>query len=269
MPQVPTLLELFKSGVQFGHLVSKRYPKMQPYIFSIKNGIHIINLEQTQKKLAAALAFMTDVAGSGGTVLFVGTKQQARPIIATYATAVHMPYVKERWLGGTFTNFSEIARVIQRFHELKRKRESGELDQYTKKERLEFDREINRLDRLVGGIAQMKKIPDALFVVDVKREHIAVAEAARKRVPIVALCDTNVNPTPIQYVIPGNDDAINAITLITRLVSEAVAEGAARRQPAAPLAATGAAAADVVEPVGSSPAAGEAAAAPFVPDDAV
>lgn len=256
MTQIPSLLDLFKSGVQFGHLVSKRYPKMKPYIFSVKNGIHIINLEETQKKLAEALAFVTDLVAGGGTILFLGTKQQAQPIIAKYATDCGMPYVKERWLGGTFTNFVEIVRVIQRFQELKRKRQSGELEKYTKKERLEFDLEIGRLDRIVGGIEQLKKIPDALFVIDVKREHIAIAEAQRKKVPIVALCDTNVNPTPIQYVIPGNDDAIKSVELVTRLVSEAVAEGLARRQAAGQAALSKTAVpAEAVERVGAEVAA--------------
>lgn len=233
MPQLPSLLDLFKAGVQFGHQVSKRYPKMQPYVFSVKNGVHIINLELTLQKLAEASEYLTNLVAQGGTVLFVGTKQQAKPIVAAYAQSVHMPYVKERWLGGTFTNFQEISRVIQRFQELKRQRDSGQLEKYTKKERLEFDREIERLDLLVGGIEHVRKIPDALFVIDVKREHIAVAEALRKRVTIVALCDTNVNPTPVAYVIPGNDDAIKSIELITKLVAEAIGEGLAQRQRSA------------------------------------
>ena len=233
MPELPSLLELFRAGVQFGHQVSKRYPKMQQYIFTVKNGVHIINLEQTRQKLAEALEYLTTVTAQGGTVLFLGTKEQAAPIVAKYAQSVGMPYVKNRWLGGTFTNFLEISRVIQRFQDLKRKRDTGELEKYTKKERLEFDREIERLDLLVGGIEHLRKIPEAMFVIDVKREHIAIAEAKRKRVPIVALCDTNVNPAPVAYAIPGNDDAIKSIELVTKLAADAVAEGLRRRQGAA------------------------------------
>lgn len=225
MPQLPTLLELFQAGVHFGHQVSKRHPKMKPYLFTVKNGVHIINLELTVQKLSEALAFITRTVASGGTVLFLGTKHQAKPIVAKYATAVGMPYVTERWLGGTFTNFVEISRVIQRFQDLKRKRESGELEKYTKKERLDFDREIERLETMVGGIEHLRKLPEVLFCVDVKQEDIAIAEAQRKGVPVVAICDTNVSPTPVSYVIPANDDAIKSLELITRLVSEAVAEG--------------------------------------------
>lgn len=232
MPQLPTLLDLFKAGVHFGHKVSKRYPKMEPYIFTVKNGIHIINLELTLRQLTVALEFVTDTVARGGTVLFLGTKQQAQPIIAKYAIEAGMPYVNERWLGGTLTNFAEISRVIQRFTELKRRRDSGELEKYTKKERLEFDREIERLQGMVGGIEHLKKIPEALFVVDVKHEHIAITEAAKKRVPIVALCDTNVNPTPVTAVIPGNDDAVKSIELIMRLAAEAVQAGRALAEKA-------------------------------------
>ncbi len=227
MPALPTLVELFQSGVHFGHQVSKRHPKMQPYIFTVKNGIHIINLELTLQKLASALAFISRTVSQGGTVLLVGTKEQAKPIVQKYALETGMPYVNERWLGGTFTNFGEIARVISRFSELKRQRDSGELEKYTKKERLEFDREIERLRVIVGGVERMKKIPEAMFVIDVKHEHTAIAEAAKKRIPVVALCDTNVNPTPITHVIPGNDDAIKSIELITRIVAAAITEGQA------------------------------------------
>jgi len=230
MPQLPTLLELFTAGVHFGHQASKRHPKMKPYIFTVKNGIHIINLEITLQKLSEALAYVTTAVANGGTVLFLGTKQQAKSIVRKYATAVSMPYVTERWLGGTFTNFGEISRVIQRFQDLKRKRDTGGLEKYTKKERLDFDREIERLEKIVGGIEHLRKIPEVLYVVDVRNENIAVAEATRKGVPIVAPCDTNVNPTPIAQVIPANDDAIKSIELITRLVSEAVSEGLALRE---------------------------------------
>lgn len=230
MPEIPSLLELLKGGVHFGHQVSRRHPKMIPYIFTQKNGVHIINLEKTQLMLGSALEFVRKVVANGGTVLFLGTKEQARSIVQKHATECGMPYVTERWLGGTFTNFVEIRRVLQRFSELKLQRSGGQLERYTKKERLEFDREISRLERMVGGIEGLGKLPEALFVVDVKHEKIAVGEARQKGVPVVALCDTNVNPSTISYVIPANDDAIKSIVLVTRLVAEAVKEGVAERQ---------------------------------------
>lgn len=230
MPEIPSLLDLLKSGVHFGHQVSRRHPKMAPYIFTHKSGVHIINMEKTQLMLGGALEFVRKTVANGGTMLFVGSKEQARSIVKKYATECGMPYVTERWLGGTFTNFGEIRRVLQRFSELKHQRTTGQLERYTKKERLEIDREISRLERMVGGIEGMGKLPEAIYVVDVKHEKIAVSEAHQKNVPVVALCDTNINPTQVSYVIPANDDAIKSIDLITRLVSAAVQEGRKDRE---------------------------------------
>ena len=226
MPNVPDLLTMLKAGVHFGHQQGRRHPKMKPYIFTAKSGFHIINLELTQEKLAEALAFVRKLVANGGTVLFLGTKKQAQPIIAKYAKDCQMPYVIERWLGGTFTNFPEISRVVKKFTELKRKKATGQLDKYTKKEKLEFDKEIEKLEKMVGGIETLAKVPDALFVCDVKKEKTAVEEAIRKNIPIVAICDTNVNPDKINYCIPANDDAIKSIDLITGLVAQAVKAGA-------------------------------------------
>ena len=211
MPQVPDLLTMLKSGVHFGHKLSKRHPKMEPFIFTSKNGFHIINIEETQTRLQAALAFVEKVVLNGGTILFLGTKKQAQPIIRKYAEACGMPFVVERWLGGTFTNFAAISKLTKKYRSLKEQKARGDLEKYTKKERLDFDREIQKLEKVVGGIAEMNRVPEAIFVCDIKKEKTAVREAIRKNVPIVALCDTNTNPDLVTYPIPSNDDAIKSI----------------------------------------------------------
>lgn len=226
MTQIPDLLTMLKSGVHFGHQHSKRHPKMKPYIFTSKSGFHIIDLEQTQQKLKEALEFVKTIVANGGTILFLGTKRQAQGIVIKYAKQVGMPYVTVRWLGGTFTNFNEISRVIKRLTKLKKDKAEGKLEKYTKKEKLDFDREIEKLDGIVGGIETLDKVPDAIFVIDVKKEKTAVTEANKKNIPVVAMCDTNVNPDKITYCIPSNDDAVKSIDLITGLIAEAVEEGA-------------------------------------------
>ncbi len=225
MPEIPDLLTMLKAGVHFGHKISKRHPKMKPYIFMAKNGFHIINIEETQVKLKEALDFIKKIVSNGGTILFLGTKKQAQAIIVKAAKDCGMPYIKERWLGGTFTNFSSISKLIKKYNDLKEKKANGQLDKYTKKERLEFDQEIEKSERVVGGVANLTKLPDAVFVCDVRKEKTAVAEANKKNVPIVAICDTNVNPDKITYPIPANDDAIKSIELLVNLVAEAVKEG--------------------------------------------
>lgn len=225
MTKIPDLLTMLKSGVHFGHQNSKRHPKMKPYIFTSKSGFHIIDLEQTQTKLKEALEFVKTIVANGGTILFLGTKRQAQGIVVKYAKQCGMPYVTQRWLGGTFTNFGEISRVIKRLTKLKKDKDEGKLDKYTKKEKLEFDREIEKLDGIVGGIETLDKVPDAIFVIDVKKEKTAVSEAMKKNIPVVAMCDTNVNPDKVTYCIPANDDAVKSIELITSLVTEAVEEG--------------------------------------------
>ncbi|MDD2807726.1 MAG: 30S ribosomal protein S2 [Patescibacteria group bacterium] len=225
MPQVPDLMTMLKSGVHFGHQVSRRHPKMKPYIFTSKSGFHIINLEQTQAKLAEAMAFVSKIATNGGTILFLGTKKQAQQIIKQAAIDCGMPYITERWLGGSFTNFTEIHKLSKKFTDLKKRKVTGQLEKYTKKEKLEFDREIEKLEAIVGGIENMNKIPDAIFVCDVKKEKTAVGEAVKRNIPVIAMCDTNVNPANINYPIPANDDAIKSLGLIINLISEAVNEG--------------------------------------------
>jgi small subunit ribosomal protein S2 len=236
MPQIPDLMTLLKAGSHFGHRLSKRHPKMEPYIFMNKGGFHIINLEQTQIKLQEALDFAKKVVSNGGTILFLGTKKQAQSIVAKYAKECDIPYVNERWLGGTFTNFGEISRMIRKFTDLKRRKATGQLEKYTKKEKLDFDKEIEKLDRMVGGIEKMSKIPDAIFVIDTMRERTAVAEAIKKNIPIIAIVDTNVNPGVISYPIPANDDAVKSIEIITGLMAEAVKEGQGERAKAVPAA---------------------------------
>jgi len=225
MPQVPELVELLKSGVHFGHQASKRHPKMDQYVYSERSQILIINLEKTAQKLKEALDFVTTVVASGGTVLFVGSKRQAKDIIEKAARECGMPYVNARWLGGTFTNFANIVKLARKLKSLEEKQKSGELEKYTKKEQLEFAREIARLKELVEGIKDMERLPQAVYLVDLKKEKTALAEAIKKGIPTVALTDTNVNPEKITYPIPGNDDGTRSIELITRLIAEAVKEG--------------------------------------------
>ena len=226
MTKIPDLMTMLKSGVHFGHQLSKRNPKMKPYIFTAKSGFHIINLEQTQEKLAEALAFVNKVVANGGTILFLATKKQAQKIVTNHAKDCGMPFITERWLGGTFTNFGEISKLIKKYSSLKKQKEAGELSKYTKKERLEIEREIEKLHQIVGGIEGMTKIPDAIFVIDIKKEKTAIAEAVKRNIPIIAMCDTNVNPAPINYVIPANDDAVKSIDLITGLIAEEVKSAA-------------------------------------------
>lgn len=225
MPQIPELIEMLKSGVHFGHQSSKRYPKMEPFVHTTRHQIDVIDLEQTAQKLKEALDFIKETASGGGVVLFVSSKSQAKPLVEKYALDCGMPYITSRWLGGTFTNFGSINKLTRKLKELEAKEKSGELEKYTKKEQLDFKREITRLTELVGGIKEMNKLPEAIFVVDVKKEKTAVNEANKKKIAIVALVDTNVNPEKIQYPIPGNDDATKSIDMITGLVAKAVNEG--------------------------------------------
>lgn len=230
MSQIPDLMTMLKSGVHFGHQLSRRHPKMKPYIFTSKSGFHIINLESTQEKLTEALAFVNKLVANGGTILFLCTKKQGQPIVEKYAKECGMPYITERWLGGTFTNWTEIVQVVKKYTKMKELKATGEIKKYTKKEQLEITREIEKMDKIVGGIEDMKKVPDAVFVVDVKREKTAVTEAIKKNIPVVAMCDTNVNPDMVTYCIPANDDAVKSIELITSLVSKEIQSAAKRQQ---------------------------------------
>lgn len=225
MVKIPSIEEMLKAGMHFGHLTSKWHPKMEPFIFGNRKGIYVIDLEKTQKLLEDALQFIQQLASENKTILLVGTKDQVKDKISLKGKELGMPYVENRWLGGTITNFSVIKKLINKYLDLKEKQESGKLAKYTKKEQLDFSREIERLKKMVGGVANLKKLPDAVFIWDIKKEKTALAEALKKGVPIIAICDTNVNPTGIKYIIPCNDDATKAIKLVLDLVGEAVEEG--------------------------------------------
>lgn len=222
---MPTILDLLQAGVHFGHKESHWHPKMKPYIFGARNGIHVIDLEQTLTRLNQALDFIRDLVARGGSVLILGSKRQAADIVKKYAEECGAPYVSGRWLGGTLTNFSEVVKLIRHYNDLKTRQASGALAKYTKKEQSQFAKEIADLENKVGGIKNVARPPDAIFVIDVKKEKTAVAEAVARKIPIIALVDTNVDPENIAYPIPSNDDAVKAIDLMTRLVCEAVKEG--------------------------------------------
>jgi small subunit ribosomal protein S2 len=223
--KIPSPLEMLKAGVHFGHQSSRWHPKMKQYIFGTRGGVHIINVEKTAEKLSSTLAFVSQTVSKGGSILFVGTKPQAQSIVAKYAEECGMPYVNVRWLGGTLTNYGQLQRLIRHYLDLKDKREKGELKKYTKLEQLQFDREIAELDEKIGGLSSMTRIPEALFILDARHEKTAVREARAMKVPMIALVDSNVNPTGIEYVIPGNDDAVGSLDLIAKLVAGAVTEG--------------------------------------------
>ncbi len=231
---VISMKALLESGVHFGHRINKWDPRMKPYIFTERNGIHIIDLQQTVKLLNQAYNLVRDTVANGGTVLFVGTKRQAQETIKEEATRCGMPYITERWLGGMLTNWSTMYARIQELNRLEGLRDSGEINRLTKKEGLLIQREIDRLLIRLSGVRNMKRLPDLLFVVDVGREDAAVHEANLLNIPVVALVDTNCNPQGIDYVIPSNDDAIRAIKLLVAKVADAVLEGKAMRKEEEP-----------------------------------
>jgi small subunit ribosomal protein S2 len=225
MLKIPDVLELLKAGAHFGHKISKWHPKMAPFIFTERNQVHIINLEETQKKLQEALNFLRQSAAQNKIILFVGTKDQAQEIITRHAKDVGVPYVTNRWLGGLLTNFNEIHILIKKFRRLKTERDTGELGKYTKKEQIHIGKEIVKMEKYLSGIESLERRPDIIFIIDLKKEKTALNEALLCKTKIVALCDTNVNPDKIDYPIPSNDDAIKTIELITGLAAEAVKEG--------------------------------------------
>jgi small subunit ribosomal protein S2 len=220
-----TMKELLEAGVHFGHQTKRWNPKMQKYIFGERNGIYIIDLQKTLKKFRDAYAFVRDLAAGGGTLLFIGTKKQAQETVFEEASRCGMFYVNQRWLGGTLTNFATIRKSISRLKKLEEMKETGEFDRVPKKEALELDRERDKLEKALVGIKAMEQLPSAVFVIDPRKEKIAIAEAQRLGIPIVAIVDTNCDPTGIDYPIPGNDDAIRAVRLMTSRVADAVNEG--------------------------------------------
>lgn len=225
---------LLESGVHFGHRTNKWDPRMKPYIFTERNGIHILDLQQTVKLANNAYGVIRDAVAAGGNILFVGTKRQAQETVSEEANRCGMPYVTERWMGGMLTNWSTMHQRIQELERLENLRDSGDINRLTKKEGLLIEREINRLQTRLGGVRSMKRVPDLLFIVDVGREESAVREANLLNIPIVALVDTNCNPQDIDYVIPSNDDAIRAIKLLVSKMADAVLEGKAMRKEEEP-----------------------------------
>lgn len=222
--------ELLEAGVHFGHLTRKWNPKMAPYIFMEKNGIHLIDLNKTAVKLEESAEALKNIVKSGRKVLFVATKKQAKEIIETEAARVNMPFVTERWLGGMLTNFTTVRKSIKKMQTIDKMAQDGTYANINKKERLMLEREKAKLMRLFGGIADLNRLPAALFIVDIKREHIAIAEAQKLNIPTFAIVDTNSDPTLVDFAIPANDDAAKSIALITKVMTNAIAEGLTERK---------------------------------------
>jgi small subunit ribosomal protein S2 len=225
MPRV-AIEDLLRSGAHFGHLTSRWNPKMKPFIFMERNGIHILDLKQTQGLLDEAAEAAGRFAARGRKILFVGTKKQAQEVVRQEAERAGMPFVVDRWPGGMLTNFQTIRKSIRRMETLQRQEADGTAAQLKKKERLMRSRELEKLDRELGGIADMPRLPGAMFIVDIRREHIAVEEARKLEIPIIAMVDTNCNPDLVDFPIPANDDAMKSVALITRAVADAISEGA-------------------------------------------
>ncbi|MDZ7658889.1 30S ribosomal protein S2 [Fodinibius sp.] len=230
MPTTPDLEELLKSGAHFGHLTRRWNPKMKEFIFMERNGIHIIDLKKTQKFFQEALDEVTKLARAGKNVLFVGTKKQAQDIVRTEAIRCGMPFVTHRWLGGMMTNFSTVKKSISRMEEIDRMSKDGTFDELTKKEALMLEREYDKLENTLGGIANMGHLPGAIFVVDTIKEDIAVNEAVKLNIPLIAMVDTNSDPDIPDYIIPCNDDSARSIQLVTSKIADAIIEGNAERE---------------------------------------
>ncbi len=222
---VVTMKQLLEAGVHFGHQTRRWNPKMKRFIFGERNGIYIIDLNQTLERVGISYSFVRDLVANGGTILFVGTKKQTQDPVAEFATTCGMPYVNQRWLGGMLTNFQTVAGRVRKLSELEAAKRAGDFDAMPKKEALMNERELEKLERNLGGIRHLQGPPDAIFVIDTKKEHIAVTEARKLGLPVVAVVDTNCDPDLIDYVIPGNDDAIRAGRLMCRVIADAVAEG--------------------------------------------
>lgn len=225
--KIPSVVEMLKAGVHFGHQISRWHPKMEDYIFTERNGVHVINLEITRQKLEETLEEVRKMAAEGKLILFTTTKPQAKEIVRAAAIDCGMPYLVERWVGGLLTNFDEMKKLFKKYLSIKEQQSNGELARYTKQEQARIIKEMEKMEKNLAGIAYLEKIPDALFVPALQREITAVEEANRMRVPIIGVCDTNADPGRAQYIIPANDDAVNAIKMIVGLVAEAVKEGRA------------------------------------------
>jgi len=223
--KVPKIEDLIEAGVHFGHQIRRWHPKMEPYIYTVSKNIHIIDLEDTERLLKEACEFLNKMASEGKKIVFVGTKKQSKDIIKSEATRSGAMFVNERWIGGTITNFPTIKKNLDKLIKYIRGKETGEFDKYTKKERLLIDRETIKMNLVYGGILNLTETPDVLFVIDPKRERTAVKEAQNAGIPVVAIVDTNADPTGIDYIIPGNDDAIKSVAILVRAIADAVEEG--------------------------------------------
>jgi small subunit ribosomal protein S2 len=227
MPRVE-LTELLAAGSHFGHITRRWNPKMKPYIFMEKNGIHIIDLKKSQILLEEAADALANVAADGRGILFVGTKKQAKEIVQAEAKRCNAYYVTERWLGGMLTNFSTVRKSVRRFSNIEKMESDGTFENLPKKERLMLSREKEKLQKVLGGVVEMSRLPSAVFIVDIKKDHLAVNEANRLHIPVFAIVDTNCDPDLVDYLVPANDDAAKSIQLITQKIADAVLEGAAR-----------------------------------------
>ena len=225
MSPVVTMSQLLKAGVHFGHQTRRWNPKMQRFIHGERNGIYLIDLNQTLDRITDAYSYVRDTVSKGGMVLFVGTKKQTQDAVKSYAQSCGQPYVNQRWLGGMLTNFETMAKRVAKMKEYQRMRDSGEFEEMPKKEALMLSRELEKLERNLSGISMLKERPQVVFVLDTKKEHIAVTEANKLGIPVIAVVDTNCDPDVIDFVIPGNDDAIRSGELMCRVISEAVEEG--------------------------------------------
>lgn len=222
---MPTLLEMLKAGAHFGHQKSRWHPKMATYLFGSRNGVHIIDLEKSLVELEKAYEYVKSLAANGKLILFVATKRQSRDLVKAAAESCGMPFTVERWIGGLLTNFDEVKKRIKKYLQMQEEVKTGEVEKYTKKEQIEFKKELEKMGSYLSGLVKLDKMPEAIYVADMRVEKTAIAEAQRTGVKIVGVCDSNVNPEKADYVIPANDDAINAIKIIAELMAEAVNEG--------------------------------------------
>jgi small subunit ribosomal protein S2 len=224
MVKTPDLKTMIDSGMHFGHQVSRWYPKMKPFIYTQKDGVHIIDLTKTKIKLEEAIAYVQKIVANDGKVLFVGVKKQTQPIVKKYAEECEMPYMAGKWIGGLLTNFSITIKSVKRYKTLKKTKESAEFAKYTKKEQSQINKEIDKLDKKVSGLVNMDKFPQAIFLVDMRKAKTALEEANKRKMPIIAICDTNCNPDLVNYPIPANDDSVKSIELVVSVISEAIIE---------------------------------------------
>lgn len=231
--KLPSLEEMLEAGVHFGHTTSRWHPKMEPFLFGKRGGIHIIDLAKTLSKLAEAVAAVEKAASSGKAVLFVGVKPLVRAVVTAEAMRSGSPFMVNRWIGGTLTNWPAVNGMIKRMKQLEDDQASGKLDKYTKKEQLDFNREREDLKEVVGGLRDLRGVPGLIFVLDAKYDKTAIAEANKLKIPVVSICDSNINPDKITYPIPANDDALKSITLISRVIADAVIAGKEKAKTAA------------------------------------